>query len=349
MASEKNITMRQYNGVDYDTLYPKTKVEQVEGLSANYYNKSEILSDSTKSLYGLNINDVPDSVLSKIYYAMYGTNEVIYRWKREKDAYQEQQSSSASTIEHFLYRPDLSYQNWFYIAYSNTVIINSNGTLTLNNPTTLKIVWGTSNAKISPLANKYFIITSYSHSPTASDYANITSCYKFTSPVSVRESEDDDNDGYVYIDSAYTITTANVHVVETVSSTNPSAYPIDGDGWTYTSLSNVPSSPGFNKAEIGNYTGTGSYGQSNPNEITFTGVPKLVIVSQNSLLPASVSAWQNSFIWFTDTTTSQVYVPNNNTPVYFSQENNSLKWYSNTVSNQLNTSNKIYHYIAITM
>ena len=28
MALEKNITMHQYNGVDYDTLYPKTKVEQ---------------------------------------------------------------------------------------------------------------------------------------------------------------------------------------------------------------------------------------------------------------------------------------------------------------------------------
>lgn len=349
MATKKNITMKQFNGTDYDTLYPKTKVEQVEGLSANYYSKSEILSDSTKSLYGLNINDVPDSVLSKIYYTMYGTNEVVYRWKREKDVLQEKQSSSTSTVGQSINRVDISSGNWFYIVYSDTVRINSNGTLTLNNPTTLKIVWGTSNTKIPPLANKYFIKTGYDYPPTASNYTNISSCYKFTSTVSVQEIEDEDNDGNVYMYSAYTITTASVHVVETVSSTNPSAYPINGDGWTYTSLSSIPSSPGFNKAEIGNYTGTGSYGQSNPNEITFTGVPKLVIVSQNSLLPASVSAWENSFIWFTDTTTSQVYVPNNNTTVYFSQENNSLKWYSSTVSTQLNTRNTIYHYIAITM
>ena len=56
MASEKNITMRQYNGVDYDTLYPKTKVEQVEGA----YTQQQILSDSTKGLYGLDSGAVPD-------------------------------------------------------------------------------------------------------------------------------------------------------------------------------------------------------------------------------------------------------------------------------------------------
>ena len=56
MASEKNITMRQYNGVDYDTLYPKTKVEQVEGA----YTQQQILSDSTKGLFGLGNDSVPN-------------------------------------------------------------------------------------------------------------------------------------------------------------------------------------------------------------------------------------------------------------------------------------------------
>jgi hypothetical protein len=32
MATNKNITMKQFNGVDYDTLYPKTIASQVEGL-----------------------------------------------------------------------------------------------------------------------------------------------------------------------------------------------------------------------------------------------------------------------------------------------------------------------------
>lgn len=60
MASEKNITMRQYNGADYDTLYPKTKVEQVEGA----YTQQQILADSTKTLFGLEMGAVPDDVLA---------------------------------------------------------------------------------------------------------------------------------------------------------------------------------------------------------------------------------------------------------------------------------------------
>ena len=58
MATEKNITMKQFNGTDYDTLYPKTKVEQVEGA----YSQQQILTDSTKGLYGLGADAVPDDV-----------------------------------------------------------------------------------------------------------------------------------------------------------------------------------------------------------------------------------------------------------------------------------------------
>ena len=56
MATNKNITMKQFNGTDYDTLYPKTKVEQVEGA----YTQQQILADSTKGLYGLDSGAVPD-------------------------------------------------------------------------------------------------------------------------------------------------------------------------------------------------------------------------------------------------------------------------------------------------
>ena len=60
MASEKNITMRQYNGADYDTLYPKTIASQVDGV----YNKTEILTAATAALYGLGADAVPDEVFA---------------------------------------------------------------------------------------------------------------------------------------------------------------------------------------------------------------------------------------------------------------------------------------------
>lgn len=62
MATNKNITMKQFNGTDYDTLYPKTKVEQVEGA----YTQQQILSDSTKGLYGLGSDAVPDDVFKTL-------------------------------------------------------------------------------------------------------------------------------------------------------------------------------------------------------------------------------------------------------------------------------------------
>ena len=63
MATEKNIIMRQFNGTDYDTLYPKTKVEQVEGV----YTQQQILADSTKGLYGLDATAVPDDVFLTLF------------------------------------------------------------------------------------------------------------------------------------------------------------------------------------------------------------------------------------------------------------------------------------------
>ena len=66
MATEKNITMKQFNGTDYDTLYPKTKVEQVEGA----YTQQQILANSTKTLYGLDATAVPDDVFSYLHNAV---------------------------------------------------------------------------------------------------------------------------------------------------------------------------------------------------------------------------------------------------------------------------------------
>lgn len=52
MASVKNITMHEYNGTDYDTLYPKTIASQVDGV----YSQTEtnaLLADKAPNGYGL--------------------------------------------------------------------------------------------------------------------------------------------------------------------------------------------------------------------------------------------------------------------------------------------------------
>ena len=62
MATNKNITMKQFNGTDYDTLYPKTKVEQVEGA----YSQQQILADSTKAMLGFGADAVPDDLFKTL-------------------------------------------------------------------------------------------------------------------------------------------------------------------------------------------------------------------------------------------------------------------------------------------
>lgn len=62
MATTKNITMKQFNGTDYDTLYPKTIASQVDGV----YNKDETLTDSTKASFGLPSTAVPDDVFKQL-------------------------------------------------------------------------------------------------------------------------------------------------------------------------------------------------------------------------------------------------------------------------------------------
>lgn len=52
MATNKNITMKQYNGLDYDTLYPKTTPEQVGAVSY----KAQTLTNAQKTQARKNID-----------------------------------------------------------------------------------------------------------------------------------------------------------------------------------------------------------------------------------------------------------------------------------------------------
>ena len=46
MATEKNITMKQFNGTDYDTLYPKTIASQIPDVYSKSYIDSKLKNNS---------------------------------------------------------------------------------------------------------------------------------------------------------------------------------------------------------------------------------------------------------------------------------------------------------------
>ena len=60
MATTKNITMKQFNGTDYDTLYPKTVAAQINDVES----KDDCLTNSTKTAYGLGSSAVPNSIFA---------------------------------------------------------------------------------------------------------------------------------------------------------------------------------------------------------------------------------------------------------------------------------------------
>ena len=66
MGVEKTIIMKQFNGTDYDILYPKTTADQIE----NVYTENQILSSGTTGKYQLPAGSLPDAVFNKLLEAM---------------------------------------------------------------------------------------------------------------------------------------------------------------------------------------------------------------------------------------------------------------------------------------
>ena len=54
--------MKQFNGTDYDTLYPKTIASQIPDV----YSKTEVLTTETLSKYGLTADKLPNDVFQQI-------------------------------------------------------------------------------------------------------------------------------------------------------------------------------------------------------------------------------------------------------------------------------------------
>lgn len=62
MATTKNITMKQFNGRDYDTLYPKTIASQIPDV----YSKTDTITATTLSQLGLSANKLPNDAFQQI-------------------------------------------------------------------------------------------------------------------------------------------------------------------------------------------------------------------------------------------------------------------------------------------
>lgn len=130
-----------------------------------------------------------------------------------------------------------------------------------------------------------------------------------------------------------------------VNSANQDAYPpATPDGYTYTSLSQLG-----NKAQIatGSYVGAGTWGQSNPNTLTFDFKPSLVIIAPSNI--GSAAQTSGIYIWgnaLMPTLVDRRGVNNNIVNV----DGNTMTWYAagNLNDDQVQfNARRPYRYLAI--
>lgn len=104
------------------------------------------------------------------------------------------------------------------------------------------------------------------------------------------------------------------------------------------------------RAATGRYTGTGTYGSANPNQITFPFTPKLVfLMANNGLGQHTVFLWgfMGATVYNNSRHYDHFYVnPSGTSGASFS--GNTLSWYSqNSAVDQLNDEDTAYMWFAI--
>lgn len=310
-------------------------------------NKASLLKDATAALFGLGTDAVPDDVLDWL--GAYNQ----YWWSLTTPAvygYTEVRTTDAN-------RWWMNYTQTLYCSKSIS-IDQSNGAISLVDP--VRKQTGTSQDDVG-VFRSYLI----SNAPI---YISGIGNSIFLVPSGISNSQlpievFNENNGYWAIHSTVNslqkitsqygfssgLETSFLH------SASRDAYPdsgTDSEGNTYCYLGipfenavlSARDIKGKARIATGSYTGTGTYGASNPNSLTFEFAPKLVIIYTPSggLLPGGTD-WSSGFIWIVNQTATYAQ----GEKVEFIATATTLKWFSsNSVYSQQNTSGTIYNYFA---
>lgn len=207
--------------------------------------------------------------------------------------------------------------NSSWTVYRSPTMSESNGVFTLDQRIQVS---GYGPSGFADYVGQYFDLTNI--------YGSATSCVKLDSCTSSKA-------------DFYTLKLVQVSTtVGYVNSPDADAYPpAVSDGYTYTALGQLGSKV---RIETGSYVGTGTYGSSNPNSLTFDFEPKVVIVQQQN------DVIYGGFPWQYGTYVAKPYISSGTGVVSLSWERNKVSWYNETnQTNQLNGSNVTYNYVAI--
>lgn len=303
-------------------------------------NKASLLKDATAALFGLGTDAVPDDVLSQIY-AFENNLGNMWVWGKAEPDYLAPGTSIDYGAE---WKPICSITNTsLYIYYSDSYTI-VNGKAVLTNPSSIagKDFTGNVNYFKPPIIGKYIQLINSSTYP-AEGYNEV---YKQASNGDFKYEAPTSFGNYLTLLSNFQTMSGNI-IGYVLTSTNEA--PTES-GYVFKSMGQLG-----DKARIatGSYTGTGTYGASNPNSLTFAFEPKAIFmwaVNNGIRLPNELAA-----------TTYIAAIPANNAYYYGgfdypgqsrgqikrSIDGKTITWYSTDPGYQLNSSAFTYYYLAI--
>lgn len=341
---DKATTAEAQNGVNNTKwMTPSLTKAAIDILAAKSQN---ILSDETKTLYGLGVNAVPNDVL-----AVLGKYKQ-YWWRRRLPAgeqYVEHKANITGNETLIIIRSSSKIQ------YASAVDISPDGNVTLENPTDYTTSWlpvYTYVSGLAALAPCYVKSSSDDVIYYLPEGATATSTGDTDKTLAVTNSGGDDDYDYIYFGKYATpiakVVTAIAAVVpagdwQYLQSSNRNAYPDSGtqDGYEYEYLGipfdNAVTAP---KIETGSYVGTGTYGSGGKNSLTFGFVPAILIITADYV--------NNHYVNSGYIVCNSGGHSGQNGNIEAIVDGNTVSWYSgNNAQVQLNTSGLTYKYVAI--
>lgn len=278
-------------------------------------NKASLLKDATAAMFGLDANAVPDDVLAWL--GKYNQ----YWWQRYPIV------KGAGTVRQIARKLSAD-TSAMTIRYSTEFYMDSFGSFVLKNPSELSFTVNSGTSVFSVLTNKYI------DTPMGSSNLLYGYCYGGVSQITENSStEYRANVGYVSLGAP-----------DIIHSSNPMAYPggLQGDYFYEPVGKPFEIMPYMSRVSTFFYTGTGTFGEADPNVLTFPFEPKLVIVTDGTLTPTTVSTasggyrgtWRGGFLWtkgMTSTTAALTRTPSQGSssavPIQFELSGNSLEFY----------------------
>lgn len=276
-------------------------------------NKANLLADNTGSMLGLGSTGTVNSALAQL--GQYNQ----YWWRRYPFAKGTAETVQAATVT--------AYVTTTSIAYSSSLSYDGLK-LSLNNPQGLTISKGSSATVLNALSGKYFSIGKFIY-------------YYNGSP-----SKTTDGSSEYYKCSAQKVSLGTPGYVNGGNSS--SAYPnpsgVSGS-YYYEYLGKPLELFKQQKSVMFSYIGTGTYGPSSKNALTFPFPPKFVIIGQSGSIFSNFDTFFNYALW----TVGTIKVSVNNHDMMFELSGNTLSYYTYANANaesQLNTGTSQYNVIA---